>query len=343
VKVATYYNNTDIRIDEAKRPQIKEGELLIKVEASGICGTDVIEWYRRDKTPLVLGHEIAGVIEEVAPGLTQFKKGMRVSASHHVPCGKCTFCLAGHQTTCDTLRTTKFFPGGFSQFLLMPALNVELKGVYPLPKNISFDEGTFTETLACVMRGQRMAQMSEGKSVLIVGAGISGILHLLMARHNGASFIAATDIVPFRLQKAKELGANAVINATDDVADTFRSLNGGKGADLVIIATGAEKAHQQALASVERGGVVLFFAATAEGVKIPVSVNEVFWRNEVTLTSTYAATPQEHLDAIELIAKGEINVKQLITHCFGLESIKEGFRLVASAQDSLKVIIHPHE
>lgn len=342
MRVATYYSNKDIRIQEMPRPAIGPGELLIRVQASGVCGTDVLEWYRRDKTPLILGHEIAGVIEEVGAGLSQYNKGERVCASHHVPCGKCSYCLRGHQTTCETLRKTHFDPGGFAQFLRVPALNLELGGVYPLQDTLSFEEATFTEPLACVLRAQRLSGMSQGKSVLVMGCGISGILHLQLARANGASFIAACDIVDYRLDFARRLGADATINAQkEDVLEKFRQLNQGRRADLVIVATGAKTANMQALQAVERAGSVLFFAATDEGVTIPLSVNDVFWRNETTLTSSYAATPQEHLEALELIHTRKIPVKKLITHRFGLDKIQEGFRLVAEARDSLKVIIEP--
>jgi L-iditol 2-dehydrogenase len=304
----------------------------------------VLEWYRRDKTPLVLGHEIAGEIEEVGAGLSRYKKGERVSASHHVPCGKCSYCLGGHQTTCETLRKTHFDPGGFAQFLRVPALNLELGGVYPLEDSLSFEEATFIEPLACVLRAQRLAGMSQGKSALVMGCGISGMLHLQLARANGASFIAACDIVDYRLDFARRLGADATINVQkEDLLEKFRQLNQGRRADLVIVATGAKTANTQALQAVERAGSVLFFAATDEGVTIPLSVNDVFWRNEITLTSSYAATPQEHLEALELIHTRKIPVKKLITHRFGLDKIQQGFRLVAEAKDSLKVIINPQE
>ena len=156
MRTAVYYSNSDIRIEERPRPKIGEGELLVKIEASGICGTDCLEWYRIGRIPLVLGQEIAGVVVEAGKGVKNFKVGDRVSASHHVPCGECRFCLDGHETTCDTLRKTNFDPGGFSEFVRIPKINVE-KGTYLLPKDLSFEEATFIEPLACVLRGQRLA------------------------------------------------------------------------------------------------------------------------------------------------------------------------------------------
>ncbi|MCQ9208307.1 MAG: zinc-dependent dehydrogenase [Omnitrophica bacterium] len=344
MRVANYYNNNDLRIEERATPKIASGELLIRVEASGICGTDVLEWYRQDKTPLILGHEIAGEITEVGSGLTQYKKGQRVSASHHVPCGKCRYCLSGHATVCDTLRQTHFDPGGFAEFVRLPAINVELGGVYPLPDNLPYDEATFIEPLACALRGQKLAKMSKGKSVLVLGCGVAGILHVQLSRLNGASLIVATDIVDYRLKLAKQLGADATINVKrEDLPKRLGELNKARGADLVIVATGAESANMAALQSVERGGCVFFFAATAKGLTIPLSINDTFWRNEITLSSSYAATPQEHLAARDLIHRHKIRVKEMITHSFGLDKIQQGFQLVTKAKESMKVIVNPQK
>lgn len=342
MKVAMYYCNSDVRIQEMPVPKIGQGELLIKVEASGICGSDVMEWYRRDKVPLVLGHEIAGVIKEVGQGVRKYKIGDRISASHHVSCGECHYCLAGHHTVCETLRRTFFDPGGFSEFIRLPKINVE-KGVYLLPKEVSFPEATFIEPVACVLRGQRLANMKKAKTVLVIGSGVAGLLHIQMAKINGASLVVATDINEYRLNVAKKLGADYVIDAKiKDVPVSFKEINSGRLADLVIICTGAPQAIQQALNSVDRGGTVLFFAPTNEGITLPISINKLFWRTEITLTSSYAGTPEEHLEALDLIRQHKLNILEMITHRLKLSEIQRGFQLVAQAQDSLKVIIEPH-
>ncbi|RKZ06393.1 alcohol dehydrogenase, partial [bacterium] len=142
MKAAVYYNNHDIRIEEYPVPEISDDELLVKVESCGICGSDVMEWYRIKKAPLVLGHEIAGTIFEVGRNVEKFAAGQEVFVSHHVPCNTCRYCLAGMHSLCDTLRTTNFDPGGFSQFIRVPRINVD-RGTFVLPSSISFDEGTF--------------------------------------------------------------------------------------------------------------------------------------------------------------------------------------------------------
>ena len=162
MRVAMYYNNRDIRIEEMPRPAVGRGEVLVRIEASGICGSDVMEWYRIHKAPLVLGHEIAGQIVAVGEGVETYRPGDRVAASHHVPCNTCHYCLSGHHTVCETLRQTNFYPGGFAEYVLLPALNVD-RGVYRLPEEMTYEEATFIEPLACVLRAQRMAGISPGR------------------------------------------------------------------------------------------------------------------------------------------------------------------------------------
>lgn len=337
-----YYNNDDLRLEEMPKPEISSDEILIKVEASGICGSDVMFWYRKHKVPLVLGHEIAGEIVQIGKNVKKYKIGQRVSASHHVPCGSCNYCLNGHPTVCETLRKTNFYPGGFAEFVKLPKINVE-KGVYNIPENLSYDEATFTEPLACVLRGQRLAKMSPVKTVLVIGSGISGLLHIQMAKLNKASRIIATDINDFRLKAAKKFGADEVINAKDFSAERLLKANNSRLVDLVVLCTGAKSAIEQALELVDRGGAVLFFAATDEGAKISLDVNKLFWRNEVSLLSSYAASPEEHIEALQLISQGKINVKDMITHRFGLADTQKGFQLVAEAKNSIKVIIQPQK
>jgi L-iditol 2-dehydrogenase len=342
MRVAMYYSNKDVRVEEIPTPKIGPGELLMRVQASGICGSDVMEWYRMNKVPLVLGHEVAGVVELVGEGVSRYQVGDRVIAAHHVPCNTCRYCLSGHYTVCDTLRQTNFYPGGFAEFVRVPAINVD-RGTFGLPEGVSFEEGTFVEPVACVLRGQRRAGIGPGRSVLVMGSGISGLLHVRLARALGAGRVVATDVIKHRLEVAQQLGADATLSADDDVPASVRKLNDGHLADVVIVCTGAESAIDQALKSVERGGKVLFFAPTAPGVTFPLSINEVFWRNDITLTTSYAGSPGDHAVALELIRTGRLRVKEMITHRLSLAETGFGFRMVTHPQEynSIKVIIEP--
>jgi len=339
MRVAMYYNNRDVRLEEMSVPTIGPGELLVRVKASGICGTDVMEWYRIQKAPLVLGHEIAGEIVAVGSGVERFRIGNRVFVSHHVPCMNCRYCLSGHHSVCDTLRQTHFDPGGFAEYIRVPKINVEL-GTFLLPDGLSFEEGSFFEPLGCVVRAQRFARLHSGQSVLVIGSGLSGLLHIQLARAYNAARIIATDINDFRLKAAREFGADAVIQASEDVPRRLREVNDGRLADLVIVCAGAMPAARQAMQSVERGGTVLFFAPTAAGVDVPIPLFEL-WRDEVTITTSYAASPQDIAEAIEIIRSRRVRVREMITHRLGLAEAGLGFQLVSSARDSIKVIIEP--
>ena len=339
MRVAMYYNNNDVRLEEMPKPKIGPGEILVRVLASGICGSDVMEWYRIRKAPLVLGHEIAGEIVEVGEGVERFKISDRVFVSHHVPCNTCRYCLSGDHGVCETLHTTNFDPGGFAEFVRAPRINVD-RGTFPLPDELSFQDGTFIEPLACVVRALRVARLRPGMSVLILGSGISGLLHLLTAGALGAGRIITTDVNDYRLKRGVEFGAEATIHADEDVPARVAELNNGKLMDLVIVCAGALSAFKQALKSVGRGGTILFFAPTEPGVELPIPVND-FWRNAITVLPSYAGSPYDIQVAVEMIRAGRVPVRRMVTHQLSLAETGLGFKLVAEAARSLKVIIEP--
>ena len=339
MRAAMYYANDDVRIVELPKPRIGPGEILVRVKASGICGSDVMEWYRKPKAPLVLGHEIAAEVVEVGAGVDAAKVGDRVFVSHHVPCGSCRYCRAGHETVCDTLRTTNFDPGGFAEYVRVPAINVK-HGLFPLPREISDDEGTFIEPLACVIRGQRLAGFRPGSTLLVLGSGVAGLLHIKLAKAAGAAKVIATDVVEFRKAAARKAGADLVVDGREDVPASVRTANSGNLADLVVTCTGAPRAIAQGLASVDRGGTVLFFAPIEPAAKVEIPFNEL-WREEVTMTSSYGGSPRDIRESINLLREKRLAVSDLITHVLPLGKAAEGFRLVAQARDSIKVVMRP--
>ena len=339
MRVAMYYNNRDVRLEELPVPKIGAGELLIRTCASGICGSDLMEWYRIKKAPLVLGHEITGEVMEVGEGVKGFNVGDRVFSSHHVPCGQCRYCLAGHQSVCELLRTTHFDPGGFAEYIRVPKINVEL-GTLQIPHTMTFDEGSFIEPLACVVRAQRFARVITGQTVVVIGSGISGLLHIQLARACGAARIIATDISDYRLNAAKQFGADATIHGSEDVPNRLRELNEARLADLVIVCTGAMPGIRQGLKSVDRGGMLLFFAPTAAGVDVPIPLFD-FWRDEVSVVTSYAGTGEDLVESMALIRDHKIRVADMVTHRLPIAETGLGFQLTASGQDSIKVIIDP--
>lgn len=339
--VAVYYNNRDIRIKDVPKPEIGPDEILLKVMASGICGTDVVEWYRLPKAPRVLGHEATGSINEVGENVTKYKVGDRVFVSHHVPCNQCGYCMKNSHTACETLHTTNYYPGGFAQYIRVPKINVE-NGVYKLPANISYEEGTFIEPLACAVRGQRLAEIKKGDEVLIIGSGIAGILHIQLTKLKDVKKIFAADINPFRLKFAKKFGADHVIDAKNDLPFQLKEINNGNGVDKVIVCTGATKAAQAALDCVDRGATILFFAVPDPTVKIPIPLTQ-FWRNEITIKTSYGAAPRDLEEALQTLSEKKIKVLDMITNRISIKEAAEGFRLVAEAGKSLKVIIEPNK
>jgi L-iditol 2-dehydrogenase len=321
-------------------PTIGDDEFLLKVMASGICGSDVTEWYRKPKAPVILGHEATGVIERAGGKVTGFHVGDRVFVSHHVPCNECRYCLRGHHTACETLHTTNYYPGGFAQYVRVPKINVE-QGTYKLLDCMSFEEGTFIEPLACVVRGQRLAGVEKHDTVFVIGSGLAGLLHVKLAKAQGVSKVVASDVNPFRLAMARRFGAEYVIDAKANVAQELKDANGGRLADKVIVCSGAEQAALTALECVDKGGTILFFAVPDPTVKVPVPITQ-FWRNEVTLKTSYGASPADLEESLGLLAEKKVTVAEMITHRLPLSKAAEGFRLTAEAGNSLKVILEPN-
>jgi L-iditol 2-dehydrogenase len=342
MQVLMYYSNNDVRVEKMNVPEIGPGELLLKVISSGICGSDVMEWYRRDKVPLVLGHEVAGIVVNTGEGTDKFKPGDRVAVTHHVPCNTCHYCLSGHHTVCESLlKGTRFEPGGFAQYVRVPAINVD-RGVFTIPDNVSFEEASFMEPLACVIRGQRAAKITTGQTVLILGSGISGLLHVAASRAIGAGLVVAADTIPFRLKKAEEMGAHLAVQADENLQGVLREVNQGMLADVVIICF--DGFIPLAVRNVERGGTVLFFAGAAEGMTLPDPINEVFWRTEVTLTSSYAGAPFDCDTALKVIKSGSVPVLKTVTHRLNMSDAPKGFQAVCSPVDHecVKVIVSPN-
>ncbi len=338
--VAMYYNNKDVRVQEMPKPQIGDDALLLKVMASGICGSDVTEWYRVPKAPKVLGHEATGVIAEVGKNVTRYKVGDRVFVSHHVPCNKCRYCQRGNHTACHTLHTTNYYPGGFAQYIRVPKINIE-SGIYKLPDNMTFEIGTFIEPLACVVRGQRLSGLKKDDTVLIIGGGLAGILHTQLAKAKGVQSIIVADINPFRLKLAEKFGAHHTLDSKENLPQKVKDINEGRLADQVIVCTGATPAALTALDCVDNGGTILFFAVPDPTVRIPVPITD-FWRKEITLKTSYGAAPQDLEESLAILSQKKLNVAGMITHRLSIQEAAEGFRLVATAGESLKVILEPN-
>ncbi|MEZ5125093.1 MAG: alcohol dehydrogenase catalytic domain-containing protein [Thermoleophilia bacterium] len=341
MKVGMYYCNADVRLEEQERPVVRPGDVLIKVRASGICGSDLMEWYRIKRAPLVLGHEVTGDIVEVGEDVTGLMVGDRVFATHHVPCGECRECLRGHETACRTFQeVNNFAPGGFAQFLRVTGRSVRT-GILKLPDEVAYETGTFVEPLATVVRALRTIRLAPTEGVLVYGAGLAGLLFVKLAKALGAGVVAVADIDEFRLAAARSAGADLAVHAGDDVAARFAE-HAGRPADHVVICTGAASAADAAMRSVGRGGTALFFAVGKPGETLAVDFNP-FWRNDISLRTCYGAAPFDNVQALELLRRGTVQVDDMITHRFPLEQVGEAFRMAAQPSACLKVILRPND
>jgi L-iditol 2-dehydrogenase len=338
MKVARLYGFNDIRIEDEAVPGVGPGEALMKLRASGICSGDVTPWYINRKAPLVLGHEPAGEIVEVGSGVSSFRPGDRVFAHHHAPCMGCRHCLRGEHVQCETWRRTGLVPGGISEYILIPEAN--LKGdTLRLPDSLSFEDGTLIEPLGCVLKGLRRANVRAGDAALVIGLGAMGMLNVLALRQMGAGRVVGADMVPYRLGRALELGADEVVDVSKDgLASSMGELTGGEMADVVIVGPGSVSALAEGVSCAAPGGTVLMFTPVEPAETLTIAPNDMYF-NDMTLTTSYSCGPGDTREALGLIEAGVVRAEQVVTHRFAIEETGRAYRLTAEARESLKCLI----
>lgn len=338
MKIAKLYNYNDIRIEDMPVPEIGSRDALLKTKACGICSGDVMPWYIEKKAPLVLGHEPAGDIVEVGKEVSYFKVGDRVFVHHHAPCFTCRHCKKGDYVQCETWKNTKIIPGGISEYIVIPGINLE-NDTLKLSDNLSYEDGTLVEPAACVIKALKRARIRQGDTILVIGLGIMGQLHILIARKYGAEKIIGADMVPFRLEKAKESGADEIIDVSkENIIDSLKDLTNGELADIVIVGPNSVDAMKQGISAAGAGGRVVFFTPAKPGEQLTLSPNELYFK-DINIINSYSCGPTDTADALELIEEGVIRAEKLVTHRFSIERTAEAFRLTAEAKDSLKSVI----
>jgi L-iditol 2-dehydrogenase len=336
MKVSVWYNNEDIRIEEVPKPQPGHKEILIKVLSCGICGSDIVEWYRLPRAPLVQGHEIGAEVVEIGKSVTKYRPGDRVFVAPKVPCMKCDYCKSGHFPVCSNIRER--LPGGFAEYVVVPE-SLVANGTYRLPDHITYDQSTFIEPLACAVRAQQLAGVCRNQTVMVMGSGMSGLLHVKLAKTKHCRVIA-TDINPKKLAFAEKMGAAMTIDAAENVPQRLAAEKIGM-ADVVILCTSAVEAVDQAWKCVDKGGVIVFFAVPHPDDNVSIPIN-YFWTRETKIMTSYYCGPPDIDAAINLIETGKIKVDDMITRRLPLQDVAEGFRMVMAGKESLKVIIHPN-
>jgi L-iditol 2-dehydrogenase len=321
-------------------PELQPGEVLVRLRACGLCTGEVMDWYMRRKAPLVPGHELVGEVEAVGAGVQGFKVGDRVVVHHHAPCGECLHCRRGAFVHCPTWRRTKLFPGGLSTRFIVPSEIVQRDlirlGVDGSPSD---EAAAFVEPLACVVKSLRRAGLRRGMSVAVVGLGVMGMLHLLLAQRWGAKPVLALDRLMHRLEFARTLGAEPVpVDDPDQAAQRVRELTQGIGAEIVVVGPGTLDALELAMRLVAPDGAVVLFTPAPPEVRYSLDWHRLYF-DEVRLIPSYSAGPTEMRHALRLI-EGGLPVERLITHRLPLSRALEGYDYLRRAE-ALKVIVYP--
>lgn len=309
------------------------------MRACGICGTDLEKLHGLRVTPPVLGHEVAGDVEDVGQDVKAYSKGDRVAVHHHVPCQGCFYCTHGDQTMCPDFPKSNLDPCGFAEYFRVPEVNVRKGAVFLIPSSMSYEEAALAEPTGCCIRGLNKLGVQPGEDFLVVGAGPAGLTHVQLLRAHGARLIFATDIVDSRLKWAMKFGADETFNAAEkDLAGLILDATESRGVDKVVVASGSVRAIESSLHLVRKGGKILLFGIPPEGSLFSCDVSDIFIR-EITLVPSYSTTEYEMKTALEMMAAGKIQLTKMITHRFGLGEIAEAFRVAEDAKSSLKVTI----
>lgn len=341
MRVAKLYKFDDIRIEEIPLSEPSSKEALVKVKACGICSGDVMPWYIEKKAPIVLGHEISGEIVKIgeeARKKTNLKEGDRVVVHHHAPCMVCFFCRRGDYVQCNTWKNSKIIPGGISEYIILPYENI-INDTLKIPENVSFEEAALVEPTACVVKSLKRANLKHGDTILIIGLGVMGIIHIMLAKEYGANKIIGADLVPFRLERALKAGADFVINASnEDIYMRLSELTDGLMAQAVVVGPGNSELISRSLKLVSRGGTLIIFTPTPPHEILSISVNELYF-NDITITTSYSCGPDDMKKALYFIEKKTVKSDLLITHRFSIDEVVKAYELTALAKDSLKCMI----
>lgn len=334
---AVLHGPKDLRVEKIEIPKIGDNEVLIKVKCCGVCGTDPHIYNGRFPAPfpLVLGHEFSGEVVEVGKSVKNTKVGDKVTADINIACGSCYYCNMGQKLFCeDIVQLGVHVNGAFAEYIKAPAVNV-----YKLPDSMTWEEGAYVEPLACVINGQERIDMKLGSTVVIIGAGPMGLAHALLSKQNGASKVIITELNAVRLQKARDLGIDYVIDASkENAVEKVKELTEGRGADYVIEAVGSVPTYKQGLEMVRKGGTMLFYGAAPADAELSIKPFEIYAK-ELKLIGSYAGTYDRWTKAINMIANNRFIPSDIISNKMPLEKIKEAILEADTNKDGLKIMV----
>ncbi len=330
-----------VSVKDIKLPDLTStGDILVKMHACGLCGSDLEKIYGEySMTSGRLGHEPAGEIVRIGSSVKDFKLGDRVFIHHHVACYSCHYCVHEDYTMCPAYQTNNISPCGLSEHFLVPEWNVSRGGVIRLPDNVTFDEAALVEPLACCIRAWKKCRFQKGDDVIVLGAGPTGLMHILLAIAFEAGKIFVIDTNDFRLDFAKKYGVQGFNSLSGhDLIDRIKLETGGRGGDVCIIATGNMKALLQSFDLTRRGGKIILFGVPPKGSQLPYDVSKLY-SSEQSLIPSYAASEIETNQALRMIAETRIDIRSLITHKFHINNAPEAIKCAHEANNAMKVII----
>jgi len=341
MKAAVVKSNSNIEIKNIEKPPIGPGDMLVKMRACGICGSDVEKVFGKYGQPSMrLGHEPAGIITQVGSEISNFSVGDRVFTHHHVACysDDCHECSHGNETMCKRYYESNLEPCGLADEYVVPEWNVKHGGVLNIPDSMSFEEAAMIEPLACCIRAWNKFKHHKNDSVAILGIGPTGIMHALLAKIYGFEKIFCLDLNEFRLDFAKKFEATAINSGNTNALEQIKSETANQGVDVVIVATSSLNALKDAVNFVRKGGTIVMFGVPSKGTKFELDMSEVYSKG-ITIVNSYAASDFDTKEAVEKISNKQINVSQLITHKYNLQECQQAFVHAKSGDNAMKIII----
>jgi len=339
MKAVVWHGGKDVRIEEVPDPKVNTDEVLVRVKSAGICGSDAHAFEGKSKRrvpPLILGHEFSGVVADTGTGVLGFQNGDRVVVEPTISCGACEPCRNGRTNICTEIRFIGLhIPGAFAEYIAVPA-----RKCYKLSDSVSFDEATLVEPLSVATHAVNMTPTKVGDNLLIIGSGVIGLMILQYARHRFGGNVFVTDLIDYKLDLAKRLGANATIHSgREDVSERLKELTNGKGADAVIEAVGVQDTLQQALTVVKKGGEVTITGLLQQIMQVDIMK---LVTNEITIRGDYCYTSAEFKESLDLIATGKVQLKPLITHSFPLRDIADAVDVLTEGKEQhIKILLRP--
>jgi L-iditol 2-dehydrogenase len=336
MQLARLYDFGDIRIENEERPRPGPRDLLIRTRACGICSGDIMPWYLKRKAPVVLGHEPVGVVDQVGAEVRDFSPGDRVFVHHHAPCFECAACRHGNFVHCKTWRSTAIVPGGMAQFFVVGPENQ--RDTHKLETAISDFDAVLIEPAACVVKSLRRSRMAPGDTILVIGLGIMGMIHVRLARAFGAGKIIGADMIGLRARRAEELGADVGITVTNaDLAEKVSAVTNGAMADVVIVGPGTPEAIRAGISAAGSGATVVAFTSTPPDAEMVLRPHDLYFK-EISLVPSYSCGPDDIRQALQFVRSGVIKASDLVTHHYPLERISEAFA-TAQKPEALKVVV----